>query len=50
MAENMTDMKAIIKFFSEGKHGRKIELNEMKALSKEDRAELGELARKAMGE
>ena len=40
----MTSVVAIKKFFEEGKHGRKVTMQEMKALSTEDRTELGKLA------
>jgi len=37
------NINAIKKFFESGLHGRKVELSELKALSKEEREELGVL-------
>ena len=36
-------IKAIRDYFGEGKHGRKVEIQEIKDLSPSDREELGEL-------
>lgn len=38
------------KFFEAGRHRRKVVLDELKALSKEDREELGRLAKRALEE
>jgi len=46
----MTKLEAIRKFFSEGPSGRKVEMTELKALSTEEREELGRLALEALGE
>lgn len=46
--EKMTDVKAIMTYFGQGNHGRKVEISEMKALSIADRKELGELCREAL--
>ena len=43
--EKMSNVKAIKVFFETGEYGRKTDLSELKALSKYDREELGELAR-----
>lgn len=39
----LTPVQAIKRFFEDGPSGRKVELIEMKNLSKEERAELGAL-------
>ncbi len=44
MDERITGIKALKRFFEEGLTGRKVTLDELKALSKEDRAELSSLA------
>ena len=41
--EPRSNVSLIKKFFESGKHGRKVELLELKALSREDREELGDL-------
>lgn len=46
--ETMTNMKAIRTFF-EADGGRKLTMDELKALPKEDRAELGALAAEKLG-
>jgi hypothetical protein len=46
--QKLSNVAAIRKFFSEGKHGIKVEMSELKALSTEDREELGELCRKEL--
>lgn len=43
--EKLSDVAAIRQYFSEGKHGRKVEITELKELSQSDRKELGELCR-----
>ena len=48
MREKMSNVAAIREYFSTGKHGRKVEMQELKALSLEDREELGSLARKEL--
>ena len=40
----ITGIKALKRFFESGIHGRKVTLDELKALSSEDRKELTELA------
>lgn len=42
-AEKKSNVALIKNFFESGKHGRKVELSELKALTKESREELGEL-------
>ena len=42
--EKITGIKALKRFFESGITGRKVTLDKLKALSKEDRAELSELA------
>lgn len=44
MDERITGIKALKTYFEEGLQGKKVTLDELKALSKEDRAELTELA------
>ena len=46
--EKMTDIKAIMTYFSQGKHGRKVEMMEMKILPQSDRKELGQLCREEL--
>ena len=48
MAEEMTDVKAIMTYFGQGKHGRKVDIHEMKAVSIADRKEMGGLCREAL--
>lgn len=43
MGEPVSFVKACQEFFSNGKHGRKIEIPEFKALTKEDKEELRDL-------
>lgn len=43
MAEPMSFVKATKDFFENGKHGRKVEISEFKALSDADKAELRDL-------
>ena len=45
---SMSNIAAIRKYFSEGLHGRKTEMKELKELSLEDREELGQLAREEL--
>ena len=42
--ERITGIKALKTYFESGVTGKKVTLDELKALSKEDRAELTELA------
>ena len=42
--EKVYGIKAIKKYFEKGPNGKKLTLEELKALSKEDRAELSRLA------
>ena len=50
MAEALTGNIALLRdFFGKGKHGRKLELSEIKALSKADRDELVELIKENAG-
>ena len=44
MEERITGVKALKQFFESGINGRKVTLEELKSLSKVDRAELSELA------
>ena len=44
MAERITGIAALKMYFEKGLNGRKVTLEELKALSKEDRAELSRLA------
>lgn len=44
----ISNVNAISKYFSEGKNGRKIEMAEWRDLSSDDRAELGDLARREL--
>jgi hypothetical protein len=46
----MSSLKAIRTYFEEGQHGRKVGMDEIKALSPEERAELGQLACVEIGE
>ncbi|GAH36202.1 unnamed protein product [marine sediment metagenome] len=46
MAEQPSALTLIKRFFEKGEHGRKVTLDELKALSKEDREELVELVKK----
>lgn len=46
----MTNLAAIKKFFGEGPSGRPVTLQEVKALTVEERQELGKLACEALGE
>jgi len=51
MAGEVTGNIALLRdFFGSGKHGRKLELSEIKALAKVDRDELVELIKKESGE
>lgn len=43
MPEPISFVKACQEFFSNGRHGRKIEIPEFKALTQEDKIELREL-------
>ena len=43
--EKMSDVKAIMTYFGQGKHGRKVDVHEMKAVSIADRKEMGQLCR-----
>lgn len=45
----MTAAAAIKTYFESEPHGRKVTMAEMKALSKEERTELGRLCAKALG-
>jgi hypothetical protein len=47
--EQLSHMSAIRKFFEEGTSGRKVEITELKALSLEERRELGDMCLKALG-
>ena len=47
--EQMNKVQAIKRFFEAQPYGRKVEMLEMKALTIEDRSELGTLAAEAMG-
>ena len=47
--EKMSNVAVIRKYFSEGKHGRKVEMSELKELPLEEREELGDLARIELG-
>lgn len=49
MPEKMSNVAAIRKYFEQEPNGRKVEMSELKALSMEDREELGTLARKELG-
>jgi len=46
--EAMSNVKYIKRYFEAGFHGRKVELSELKALSKADREELGPLCAEAL--
>jgi len=46
--ENLSNVAAIRKFFGEWKHGSKVEMNELKVLSKEEREELGAMCNKEL--
>ncbi len=46
----MKAIKAIKTYFEAGQHGRKVGMDEMKALSAEERQELGRLACAEIGE
>ncbi|MFL5661379.1 MAG: hypothetical protein ACJ8BW_08495 [Ktedonobacteraceae bacterium] len=43
MAEQLSFVSACKNYFEKGKHGRKVEIAEFKALSTEDRVELRDL-------
>ena len=43
--KQLSDVAAIREYFAKGEHGRKVEIDELKALSLPDRKELGELCR-----
>ena len=47
--EKTTNIGAIREFFGEGRHGRKVEMSEMKDLSQEERKELGALCAEELG-
>jgi len=49
MAEIMSNVKAIKLFFESGENGRRFTMEEMKALTIEDRVELGAACAKALG-
>ena len=46
----MKAIEAIRKFFGEGASGRKVEIQELKELSVDERKELGKLCCEALGE
>lgn len=46
----MNAIQAIKKYFGEGPHGREVTMKELRAISKEDRLELGKLACSELGE
>lgn len=46
--QTMSNIAAIREYFTHGKNGRKVEMNELKELSSKDREELGILARKEL--
>ena len=45
----MKPIKAIKQFFEDGPHGRRVTMDELKQLDKDERDELGRLACEAMG-
>lgn len=47
--ENRGNLTAIKKFFEEGPSGRKVETAELKALTQEERVELGKMCKKELG-
>lgn len=48
--EQPTKNVAVIKeFFESGVHGRKVEIAELKALTMQERQELGDMCREALG-
>lgn len=49
MAEKMSRLKAIRTFFESGENGRKLTMDELKALTPDDKKELGELAAAELG-
>ena len=49
MSETMSNVAAIRKYFAEGEHGQKVEMAELKALSPDEREELGKLAKIELG-
>lgn len=50
MTENkkMSNVAAIREFFGSGEHGRKVEMEELKVLSVDERQELGDMCREAL--
>ena len=47
-AKGMTNIKAIMTYFSQGTHGRKVTMLEMKELDTSDRQELGAMCCKEL--
>lgn len=47
---SITSMPAIKRYFESEPHGRKCTMEELKALSPEERTELGQMAAKELGE
>jgi len=50
MEKQITPTKALLRFMGRGKHGRRMSSDELKALSPEDREELGQMALKEISE
>jgi len=46
--ERLGNIPAIKKYFESGEHGHKVEMDELKALTSDERAELGEMCREAL--
>jgi len=48
--KGMSNVAALRDYLAAGPHGRRVEMNELKALTAEERQELGDLARVALKE
>jgi len=49
MSESLSTVQAIKEYFESGKHGRRVDMNELKTLSSDERKELGALCAKELG-
>ena len=47
--ESKSNLTAIRTYFESGPRGRKVEMSELKALTQEDREEIGTACKKALG-
>ena len=48
MTDRISNVAAIRQYFADGKHGRKVEMQELKELTMNAREELGELCRQEL--